>query len=94
MEHIARQRADRNLPPLDILPSYRQCVVLERLGTGDQLAVFPDGECRFRRTHERVARTTFDALVRRQWITLPGFPRFDGLASGTITERGRAALER
>ena len=94
MEHIARQRADRNRPPLDILPSYRQRVVLERLGTGDQLAVFPDGTCRFRQIHDVVLRARVQALVRRQWITEPGYPLFSDPGAGSITERGRTALWR
>jgi hypothetical protein len=79
---------------LNHFSSYPQRLVLRQLASGDQLAIFPDWKYRFRQNYEPVTPTTVDALVQRQWITAPGFPLFDGLTAGTITDRGRAALER
>ena len=79
---------------LDARPSDRQRIALRRLDGGFRLALFPDGTCRSRQTHEVVLWATVEALLRRQWITEPGYPLFSDPGAGSITERGRTALWR
>ncbi len=76
---------------LDLTPSPRQRMVLERLARSFDLVLSPSGYPVIRQTGEPVLQTTVDAMLRRDWIDRhPGFPLFDEPVR--LTRRGRCAL--
>jgi hypothetical protein len=61
---------------MDITPNRVELRVLDRLQDGDQLAEYPDGRVRLRRTEAIVRRDLVRRLIDRHWITTPGLPLF------------------
>jgi hypothetical protein len=59
----------------------------------DRIVELPNGKFEFERTGQPAHGSVVQALIRRHWLHPPDRPLFASKEAGTLTVRGRNALE-